>query len=67
MSQEIRPNLYLVIIGLLVYNLKNGVKKLYLSKNFTFSRILFKFVLLLLALELLALIIDDKQKKLQLK
>lgn len=51
----------------IVYNLKSGVKKLYLSKNFTFSRILFKFVLLLLALELLALIIDDKQKKLQLK
>lgn len=40
--------------------------KLYLTKNFTFSRILFKFVLLLLALELYALIIDDKLIELQL-
>lgn len=40
--------------------------KLYLTKNFTFSRILFKFVLLLLALELYALIIDDKLIELRL-
>ena len=40
--------------------------KLYLTKNFTFSRMLFKFVLLLLALELYALIIDDKLIELQL-